>query len=258
MQVEWAFTGSRVAGHEAVLDRYSVQEFDSPTRSTIPLLAYWRSPEERLRELTPALGLPLPGRVELNFEHTVYPPRGRGKASCTDVMVIAAEFVLAIEAKWTERRDKTVGDWLNDSSNPSNRAKVLRGWCDLLEQRGVNPIRECDIRGMPYQMIHRAASACHPRGDATNRWLVYLLFETTQRNRSEHLDDLARLRDLLGARSTLEIGLIECSIEPSPALGELRRRWDTGERHLHEPVLQHLKCGELLRARLDRVHRLSV
>ena len=255
MQIEWAFTGSGVAGHEEVLDRYSVQEFDSPTRSTIPLLAYWRSPEERLRELTAALGLPLPGRVELNFEHTVYPPRGRGKPSCTDLMVLSTEFVVAIEAKWTEPRYQAVDRWLNGSAN---RTEVLRGWCDLLEQRGADPIRERDLRGLPYQMIHRAASACHPHGAARSHWLVYLLFETTQRNRSEHLDDLARLRDLLGPRSTLEIGLVECSIEPSPVLGELRRRWDTGERRLHVPVLQHMKSGGLLRVHRDRVHRLSV
>ena len=37
MQIEWAFSGSGVAGFDAVFDRYSVQEFDSPTRSTIPL-----------------------------------------------------------------------------------------------------------------------------------------------------------------------------------------------------------------------------
>ena len=252
--MDWAFTGSRVAGHDAVLDRYPVQEFDSPTRSTIPLLEYWRSPEERMRELTAALRVPLPSRVELNFEHTVYPPRGRGKPSCTDLMVISAEFVMAIEAKWTEPRYETVQHWLSDSEN---RAEVLRGWCDLLEQRGANPIREEDLCGLPYQMIHRAASACHPHGATTGRWLVYLLFDTTTKERDAYLTDFRHLRDVLGAQSSLGIALAKCTIEPSGRLVELRTRWNSGERRLHVPVLQGLKSGGLLSARLGNVHRVT-
>ena len=254
MQIIWAFSGSDVAGHDAVFDRYPVQEFDSPTRSTIPLLEYWRSPDERLRELTAALGLPLPTRVELNFEHTVYPPRGRGKASCTDLMVISAELVIAIEAKWTERRYETVEDWLRDSEN---RTEVLRGWCELLEQRGANPIRKGDLYGLPYQMIHRAASACHPQGVATSRWLIYMLFETTTKERDEYLLDLRRLRDVLGAESTLGIALAECTIEPSERLIQLRARWNGRERRLHVPVFQDLKSGGLLRTELKNLHRVT-
>lgn len=254
MQIKWAFNGNGVARHDALFDRYPVKEFDSPTRSTIPLLEYWRSPEARLRELTAALGFPLPSRVELNFEHTVNPPRGRGKASCTDLMVIGAEFVMAIEAKWTEPRYETVEDWLRDSDN---RAEVLRGWCDLLEQRGANPIRKGDLSELPYQMIHRAASACHPHGVATSRWLIYMLFETTTKERDEYLLDLRRLRDVLGAKSTLGIALAECTIEPSERLVRLRARWNSRERGLHVPVLHDLKSGGLLRTELKNLHRVT-
>lgn len=255
MQIEWAFAGSRVPGHNGVLDRFPVQEFASPTRSTIPLLEYWRSPEERMRELTAALRLPLPRRVELNFEHTVQPPRGRGRASRTDLMVISAELAMAIEAKWTERRYEVVEDWRSDSAN---RTEVLRGWCDLLEQGGANPIREQDLSRLPYQMIHRAASACHAPGAATSRCLVYLLFDTTTKERDEYLIDLRHLRDVLGSKSLLGIALGECTIEPLRRLIELRTRWNSGERSLHVPVLQAMKSGELMRARLRKVHRVTV
>ena len=60
MQIEWAFKGNELAGHDALLDRYPNDEFDSPTRSTIPLLEHWRSPKQRMLELTSALGLPVP------------------------------------------------------------------------------------------------------------------------------------------------------------------------------------------------------
>ncbi|MDD9981834.1 MAG: hypothetical protein OXU81_10840 [Gammaproteobacteria bacterium] len=254
MQIKWSFKGNGVADHDALFDCYSAKELDSPTRSTIPLLEYWRSPEARLRELTAVLGLPLPTSVELNFEHTVKPRRGRGKASCTDLMVIAAEFVVAIEAKWTEPRYETVEDWLRDSEN---RAEVLRGWCDLLEQRGTKPIRKGDLRGLPYQMIHRAASACHAQGAATSRWLVYLSFDTTTKERDEYLVDLRRLRDVLGAESTLRIALAECTIEPSERLIQLRRRWTSGERRLHGSVRQEAKSGGLLRTELKNLHRVT-
>ncbi len=254
MQIEWAFKGSELAEYDALLDCYPEQEFDSPTRSTIALLEYWRFPKQRVRELTEALGLPVPPQVQLNFEHMEYPPRGRRrKPSCTDLMVSSPEFAVAIEAKWTEPRYAVVEDWLGDSTN---RGEVLRGWCDLLELRAAHRIAEGDLHGLPYQMVHRAASACHQK-DVSNCWLVYLMFETAVETRSEYLADLTHLRDVLGAQSSLGIALAECSIEQSPFLIELRRQWNTGERHLRGPVLQRLKSGGFLRARLERVHRLS-
>lgn len=239
LQITWAFKGAGLAGHDTLIDAYPDQEFDSPTRSTIPLLEYWRSPEQRVRELTTALGLLVPPRVQLNFEHKVRPPRGRGNSSHTDLMVSSPGLAIAIEAKWTEPRYKTVGDWLDGSTN---REEVLQGWCDLLEQRSANPILEGDLHGLPYQMVHRAASACQQR-NASSCWLVYLVFETTEKQRSEYLADLAHLRAVLGSRSSLGIALAECSMEQTRFLIELRRRWSAGERHLHAPVLQKLKNG---------------
>ena len=231
--------------------RFSLTEpFDSPTRSTIPLLEYWRSPEQRIRELTNALSQPVPREVRLELEHRVYPQRGKGKALHTDLMVTSPELVIAIEAKWNEPRYETVGSWLGDSSN---RRKVLRGWFDLLERRGAGPILKRDVRELPYQMIHRAASVCHVAG-VTNRWLVYLVFEATADKRSVYLTDLAGLRDALGPESSLGIALAECRIEPSLSLTGLRQRWDAGERRLHGLVLRRLRTGGLLRVRSGRVH----
>ena len=123
MQIGWAFKGSGLAGHDDLLDRYPDQEYGSPIRSTIPLLEYWRSPEQRMRELAAPLGLSVPPRVQLNFEHMVYPLRGRGNPSYTDLMVISPQLAIAIEAKWTEPRYEAVGDWLGDSTNRAD----LRG-----------------------------------------------------------------------------------------------------------------------------------
>ena len=249
MRVEWAYKGHGVTGFDALLDSYPAKEFDSPTRSTIPLLEYWRVPEQRIRELTNALSLPLPRGVRLDFEHRVYPQRGKGKASHTDLMVITPEFAIAIEAKWTEPRYENVGSWRGGSRN---RRKVLRGWLDLLERRGAGPILKRDVRELPYQMVHRAASACHVEG-VSNRWLVYLVFEATSDSQSEYLTDLNGLREALGPESSLGIAYAECQIEPSPSLTGIRHRWDAGERHLHVPVLRDLKSGRFMRVRPGQV-----
>lgn len=84
-----------------------------------------------------------------------------------------------------------------------------------------------------------------------------MVFEPSPGKRSEYLADLARLRDVLGPRSSLVIACAECSIEQLPSLAELRRRWDAGERRLSAPVLEGFKTGGLLRARLEQVHRLT-
>ena len=78
MQIAWAFKGEAVPGPAALLDRYPPSEFDSPTRSTIPLLAFWRSPERPIEELAGALALPVPRRVRLDFEHLVSPRAAGG------------------------------------------------------------------------------------------------------------------------------------------------------------------------------------
>ena len=77
MRIDWAYNGHGLTGFDALLDCYPVKAFDSPTRSTIPLLKYWRSPEWRIRELADALNLSAPQRVQLDFEHRVYPQDGK-------------------------------------------------------------------------------------------------------------------------------------------------------------------------------------
>ena len=251
--IEWAFKGKPQPGFDALLDCYLGTEFDSPTRSTIPLLQYWRTPEPRLAKLRAALHLPLPDPVLLDFEHKVYPRRGRGRASHTDVMLTSPSLAVAIEAKWTEPRYEVVETWLGDSPN---RRDVLQAWFDLLERCGAGPLRPGHVLELPYQMIHRAASACSAES-ASNPWLLYFVFDPHPSTRSEYLTDLRGLRDALGSRSSLGIMLVECAIEKTPVHARLQARWDAGERALHAPVLDALRSGELINVRLEHAHCLT-
>ena len=250
MRIDWAFKRRALAGHDALIDGYPDKEFCSPWRSTIPLVEFWRAPEKRVRELSGALGLVVPTSIRLGFEHTVSPPLGRGKASHTDVMVTSPQFAIAIEAKWTEPRPEAVGEWLGDSTN---RAEVLRGWCGLLQQRTSDRIDADDLATLPYQMVHRAASACDEASPESSCWLVYLVFNAPGNSLWECRTDLNGLRQILGRGSSLGIALAECSVDPSNALLDLQGRWSRGARALAEAVRESVKNGGILQASLERI-----
>lgn len=245
MGITWSYKGLRIAGYEKLLDCYEAKEFKSPKRSTVPLLAYWRAPEQRVREFSKVLGFALSRSVCLNFEYQTPVQYGRGKASHTDLMLILANVCVAIEAKFTEPRYETVAQWLVNGNGIANKKKVLKGWLGLLSP----DLQEKDVAGLPYQLIHRAASTCYP--DTKIRHLVYQVFDVDSAKRDMYLSDLRTLRGLVSP-DRLSIHLVECSIRRTSRQKCLERRWDEGERFLHEPVLCGLKNGELMDVELKK------
>ena len=84
----------------ALIARYPAGEFESPYRSTIPLLSLMRDGQAVVQDVLVACGFaPNP---DLHFEFTVPPKKGKGKPSHTDLMVCAGPVCMAVEAKWTE------------------------------------------------------------------------------------------------------------------------------------------------------------
>lgn len=108
MQVKWKFKTRQVTGFDNLLENYDHEEFDSPRRSTIPLLVFWQNPIPRLEQFSELLGFALNSQAEFVFEYQVSPIRGKGKPSHTDLMIITGDVAIAIEAKWTEPRYPTV------------------------------------------------------------------------------------------------------------------------------------------------------
>src|SRR5438128_1473522 len=78
--------GREVRSFEELVRALGLEAVASPRRSTVPLVDYWRAPEQRLRCFWESLGVPEPEATEMHFEYEVPVRRGRGKSSYTDLM----------------------------------------------------------------------------------------------------------------------------------------------------------------------------
>ncbi|MBN1460723.1 MAG: hypothetical protein JXA57_14405 [Armatimonadetes bacterium] len=231
-----------INGFESLLQKYGQKEFKSPRRSTVPLLAYWRDAERGVAELAEKLGVRVGDSVVLDFEHELPVQRGEGKPSCTDLLVTWGSVSATIEAKSTEPRYDDVRKWLGPEED-SNRREVLEGWLDVLRAECQPTLSLADIEELPYQMIHRAASACVT--GMKRRWLVYQLFDVSDAERHIYIDDLAGLLAALGRTDRLGACVADCRVRRTERQCELERQWDTGVRDLREEVMGGLLAGIL-------------
>jgi hypothetical protein len=189
----------------------------------------------------------------LHFEYEVPVRAGHGKASYTDLMILADEVAVGIEAKFTEPPYKSVTAWLKrmsadngrDSQSKKtqpNRLQVLNGWLNAIENVTSRSIAHEALRDLPYQLIHRTASVCcveRPR-----RYLVYQVFSN---ERPEHYGEiLHRWAELLGNNHDLSLLLFWCRVQRSEIYQRLEARWEAGERDLGEEVRKELLAGSLL------------
>src|SRR5215469_15155862 len=120
------FDKQPIASIDQALSFYKHSEFESPTRSTIPLLSLFKRGEPIWQKVLQHFGLS-DSSVEAHLEFTVSPPQGSGTSSHTDVMLIDRDRAIAIEAKWTEPRYEDVDAWLNKRDNSQNRCDVAEG-----------------------------------------------------------------------------------------------------------------------------------
>jgi hypothetical protein len=173
-------TPDRLASIVDLIDRLPDRELSKPSRSTVPLLAWWLDDGDHPSKMLRGLGLGGPKRT--TFEYAVSAGcstcKGRGKASFTDVMLESDDYAVAIEAKYTEDLYQTVGKWLGKPA-PPNRTNVLRHWTECCLKASAGR----DASALVYQMVHRAASAKTVSADGNrSAHVVHLLFD------ADHLD----------------------------------------------------------------------
>ena len=167
----------------------------------------------------------MPDGGELFLEYTVSPPKGRGKASHTDVMLKAdSENALAIEAKWTEPMYKSVKKWIGKSES-ENKRLVLQGWIDLIQRRVTKTLVREEFDDAIYQMVHRAASAS---ATGTKPRLAYFLFKPSADSRSakpkEIKNKLTELWEKLGSPDEFPFYVVQIEMIEREAQKELRKR----------------------------------
>ena len=205
---------------DEAIPKYGGREFQSPTRSTVPLLSWLKHEPSMVESLLQDLGMS--ANFDLHLEYKVKPLKGHGKASHTDMMVVSEKSSLAIEAKWTEPRYESISKWRSQGADSQNRCDVLAGWLDFLQQHAPYPLHSDAFSVAVYQMVHRAASAC---STGCNPKLAYLMFRSSQDPKSADMqkihEDLTKLWDLLGKPDTFPFYLVELPLFPTAAFKEI-------------------------------------
>jgi hypothetical protein len=209
MRVLLSYCGDPVPSFAELIRRFPLDSFGSPNRSTLLLLDYWRDPHATASRFLSLFGHG-PCDLELHFEYQVAVAKGRGKPSFTDLMIVHPHCAIALEAKYTEPRYESVREWL--SLTPSaNRTAVLEGWFSAIAQKIGKQPDEVLCRDLPYQLIHRTASACTLQREET--WVVYHVFGKAA---THYADDLIAIASAL--RTTqIRFALLSTPVMPTAA-----------------------------------------
>ncbi len=233
-----------ISGFRDLISSYPLKEFDSPFRSTVPHLSFWRKPKERIISFCQLIGIAPPSHFKASFEFQVAPVLGRGKPSHTDLMLEWESQAVTIEAKYTEPAYPKVIQWL-EAGNSVNRLHVLEGWLDLINNATDKKLISSDVLNIPYQVIHRVASACSREAD--KRIVVYLVFDGTPQMQDYYSVQLNLLKSLLPQTCTLAFALVNIQIRPKPAYRVLKELWESGQRGLHCLVINGLIGDTLMK-----------
>ena len=199
-----------VSDYSSLVHSYRDKDLASPSRSTVPLLAYWSALEQQLPDFAAALGLELSDAEIFGFEYTVPIQEGKGNDSHTDLMLLLRSQSIAIEAKYTEQPYEVVRDWLG--SPPSrNRVSVLTGWLSLINRATGAALEVTDVLDCTYQLIHRTASACEPGKQL--QAMVYQCFDPTEKQLDDDYRQLSRLSRLIDRPERLSFFLFAVNLQ---------------------------------------------
>lgn len=251
MSIRFLYEGVPCKSFEALVAALPDEALASPLRSTVPLIDYWRH-SSSLDELWKALQVARPSSIDLAFEHATPVREGSGKASFTDLMIITESVAVAIEAKFTEPRYETVSTWLGPRPT-ENRLAVLSGWLQYIREATGHQLRSDEVRDIPYQVVHRTASACAVARPV--HAVVYQVFSSPVPAYYER--DLTRLLSLLAPSTSVSAYVHACTVSPTAAYGAVVERWQQGARGLSAEVRELLATGASLSVASSSMKRVS-
>jgi len=217
MSAQFLFDRTPANSPAALISGLSESALDSPFKSTVPLLALAKDDWTTFSKVLTLCNVI--GDVSVAFERKVASPKGEGLPTQTDAMVLFDQGALAIEAKWTEPRYKTVASRLTRKDSKGRDSKeFVGGWLELLQPHATTPLRLEDFAACVYQVVHRAASAC---GLGRAPSLAYLHFTPAMpksaATSAQYLSDLSHLHALLGNPRDFPFFLIDVPIQQTRA-----------------------------------------
>lgn len=239
------FFGFYRGSYGEVLGELARTKVNSFRTSSIPLAEFWQP--ANLNDIRNLLVPHLPGlNLEVALKFFEFPTdaivNGKrvGRPSMTDVMILDADWQIAVEGKFTEylyAPEKTVNDWLKECTSSADvklRRAILRAWHGYIAEAGCTEIgsfggfwQEC--RGVAYQFLHRTASACFKANGTEGRTpvLVYQLF--FDRNDAAHVAAIeafnANLRRWATALRLRNMKFLVLSV-PVTNYADVQRRFD--------------------------------
>jgi hypothetical protein len=230
---------------DEVYGMFNSKEFKSPFRSTIPLLVLFK--DNQMSDLEPVQsnnGEP----AKYIFEHET--PVVGGKPSCTDLMVEYPDSCIAIESKRTEPVYQTVRKWLEKNSN---REFVLKNWLDKINSHLRLGIGIGGIMDLPYQLIHRVASACSLGRKQTN--VVYLGFDLDKKKTTYYLECLTQFSNIMDNK--VHLYLYCYAIGKLEKQKELEASWHSKNRDLSAGLIKGLIDNHLMRLTLSAKYEIN-
>lgn len=240
------FFGLSRGSYGEVLGELSRTKVNSWRTSSIPLAEFWQP--ANLGAIRRVLGAQLADfnpEVALKFfefpTEAVWNGKRLGRPSMTDIMILDADWQVAVEGKFTEYLyggGEAIIEWLRECTSVTDvqfRRDVLRAWIGYIRQAGCTTIptvgelcRSC--RDVAYQFLHRTASACHMANGSEGRTpvLVYQLF--FDRDDAAHVSALtsfkANLRRWAAALRLRNMKFLILSV-PVTNMAEARERFSS-------------------------------
>lgn len=228
---------SKIDSMNELIKNYSVNEFKSPFRSTIPLLILYKT---QMNNCFGLLEKSNESSVKYIFEFETSLQKGIGKSSYTDLMIEYTNTCIAIEAKRTEPKYQTVLKWLGESDN---KKSVLEGWINIIFNYTGVKFDFKSISDLPYQLVHRVASACSLNKSQTH--VVYLGFDLNETKTKYYRDSLMKFSEILVNK--IDFHLACYNIDKLAEQKRLELMWNSGKRNLSEYIIQGFNHNLLMK-----------
>lgn len=231
------FKKQKLTSIDDIYKKFNKKEFKSPYRSTIPLIALFKNNQITNIKSIKSNSI---SNIDYIFEYETPVIQGKGRPSCSDLLIEYSNGCIVIEAKRKEPPYEKVEKWLGSSTN---KKLVLEGWLELINNYTDLKIDLSEITDLPYQLIHRVASACSLKKQQTE--IIYIGFNLNERKANYYLSCLEKFSTILENR--IDFYLYCYNIDKSEELIKLEKKWDLGERDLSQNVISGLVNDNLMR-----------